>query len=106
MKRLSNKMVRFVVSIYLYTLLLTNPVFSQVNVSYDTNSTLLKISVTRMKQVIKDLNSPRGKTAQTNPAGSIRLACLRTGQPGISSASQGDRQPVRFEHSWRNRTTA
>jgi hypothetical protein len=42
----------------------------------------------------------------TNPAGSIRLACLRSGQPGISSASQRHRQPVRFEHSWRNRTTA
>lgn len=57
MKIFSNNMVRFIGSIYIYSFLLTNLVFSQVNVTYDTNSTLLRISVTKLEQVMKDVKS-------------------------------------------------
>ena len=55
MKILSDKALRLVSSIYVFSLLVTNHVFSQVNVTYDTNSTLLRLSAAKLEQVMKDV---------------------------------------------------
>ena len=57
MKILSNKIVRFISLIYLHSFLITNLVFSQVNVTYDTSSTLLRISVSKLEKVLIDVKS-------------------------------------------------
>ena len=44
-------------SIYFISCLLTNLVFARINVTYDTNSVLINISVTKLKKVIEDVKS-------------------------------------------------
>jgi hypothetical protein len=44
-------------SMYFISFLLTNLVFARINVTYDTNSALINISVTKLKKVIEDVKS-------------------------------------------------
>jgi hypothetical protein len=57
MKTLSDKTVKLIGSIFLLPFLVTNIVFSQVNVTYDMNSTLARISIVKLQQVMKDVKS-------------------------------------------------
>jgi len=57
MKTLSDKTVKLISSIFPLSFLITNIVFAQVNVTYDMNSPLVKISVAKLEQVMKDVKS-------------------------------------------------
>jgi len=57
MQTLSDKTVKLIGSIFTLPFLITNIVFSQVNVTYDMNSPLVRISVVKLEQVMNDLKS-------------------------------------------------
>jgi hypothetical protein len=57
MQILSDKTVKYIGSILLLSFLSTNIVFSQINVTYDMNSPLIRISIEKLKQIMKDMIS-------------------------------------------------
>ncbi|MHC4557713.1 MAG: hypothetical protein ACYTFW_05760 [Planctomycetota bacterium] len=57
MQILSDKTVKYIGSILLLPFLSTNIVFCQINVTYDMNSQWIRISIEKLKQIIKDVRS-------------------------------------------------